>query len=144
MVKMSIITLEQKFAVSKELIWQYLTDLDHIKKWWFSQIRAFEPRLGFVTRFSVHHEGEKYTHLWEVLEVVEQEKLVLDWRYANYPGRAYAQFELQSIPRGTLLIFTSDVIEFFPNKKVFSRASALDGWKTLLQEYLPKYVDKIN
>ena len=141
---MSIIRLEQNISVSKQLIWQYLTSLSHMKNWWFSQIRSFEPKLGFKTRFTVSYEGEKYLHLWEVLEVIPQEKLVLDWRYDNHSGRAYAKFELRSTSQGTQLIFTSDVLAFFPNKKVFSRASMRQGWKKLLQEQLPKYVEKIN
>jgi len=141
---MSTITFEQKFSVPRDMVWQCLTQLPHIKKWWFSQIRVFESHEGFQTRFTVNYEGDKYVHLWEVLESIPQEKLVIDWRYANHPGKAYAQFELQSIPSGTLLTFTSDVLEFFPNHKVFSRVSMLNGWKTLLQERLPEYVQKNN
>lgn len=139
---MSAITLTQKFSVSTELIWQYLTSLPHMKKWWFSQIRAFEPQIGFQTRFTVNHKGEKYIHLWEVLEVVPQEKLVLDWRYANHPGKAYAQFDLQNTPEGSLLSFTSDIVEFFPNHKAFSRTSIQAGWQTLLTERLVDYTQK--
>jgi hypothetical protein len=81
-------------------------------------------------------------HLWEVLENVQYEKLKLDWQYANYPGKAYALFELEKISNGTLLTLTSDVLEFFPNRQAFSRNSVLRGWTTLLQKKLPNYINE--
>lgn len=144
MSKISVINIQQQFEISSEMLWEYLTVSTHMKKWWFSQIRNFEPIAGFQTRFTVTYKNEKYVHLWEVLDVVQQKKLKLDWQYANYPGKAYALFELENNPHGTLLTLTSDVLEFFPNHEAFSRSSVLRGWTTLLQKRLPNYIKENN
>ena len=142
MSRISVINIHQEFEISSEMLWEFLTVPTHMKKWWFSQIRNFEPIEGFQTRFTVTHKDEKYVHLWEVLENVQYEKLKLDWQYANYPGKAYALFELEKISNGTLLTLTSDVLEFFTNRQAFSRNSVLRGWTTLLQKKLPNYINE--
>lgn len=142
MSRISVINIHQEFEISSEMLWEFLPVPTHMKKWWFSKIRNFEPIEGFQTRFTVTHKDEKYVHLWEVLEIVEYEKLKLDWQYANYPGKAYALFELEKNSNGTLLTLTSDVLEFFPNHEAFSRNSVLTGWRTLLQKKLPNYINE--
>jgi|ETNmetMinimDraft_22_1059887.scaffolds.fasta_scaffold01116_6 uncharacterized protein YndB with AHSA1/START domain len=138
----SVIKIYQQLEVSSDILWEYLTEPTHMKKWWFSKIRNFEPIEGFQTRFTVTHKDEKYVHLWEVLEIVQCKKLKLDWQYANYPGKAYALFELEKNSIGTLLTFTSDVLEFFPNQPSFSRNNVLKGWETLIKKKLPNYINE--
>ena len=80
------IIVQQEFEVSPQLLWKYLTQLEHMQKWFFAALTSFEPTRGFKTFFTFIYNNKNFTHLWEVRDVLAQEKLCLGWQYKEYPG----------------------------------------------------------
>jgi uncharacterized protein YndB with AHSA1/START domain len=54
------VIIERSFNAPVETIWKALTDLDHMKQWYFAVLDSFKPEVGFETQFNVRH-GEKTT-----------------------------------------------------------------------------------
>jgi len=145
------IVVTQSFAVARSLVWQAITNVPEMQKWFFEEISDFEPTVGFETEFSIPHEGKTYTHVWKVLEATPEETLVCDWTYKGVVGRGRVTWELSDEKdKGdgddqTLLTLTSQAIESFPqDDPAFHRESALEGWKFLIHELLPEHLEAGN
>ena len=52
----------------------------------FENIPEFETHVGFKTQFLIENEGRKFTHLWEVMEVIPNQKIAYNWTYDEYEG----------------------------------------------------------
>ncbi len=79
--------IERTCAAPPELVWQAISDKNHMKNWYFN-LTAFEARPGFIFEFSAGEEGKEYLHHCEVTEAVPRKKLVYTWRYPGYEGIA--------------------------------------------------------
>jgi uncharacterized protein YndB with AHSA1/START domain len=90
---MSVI-IERTYDAPVEMVWRALTDETQMKQWYFPQIPAFKPVVGFETRVDVPHEGKVYKHLWKVTEAVPDKKIAYSWKYVDYPGESVVSFEL--------------------------------------------------
>lgn len=88
------IKVEQKFTISAAELWSTITELQHMKQWFFPNIDAFEPAVGFHTRFIVENEGRIFPHLWKITEVIPQRKIMFNWQYEGYSGNSYVSFEI--------------------------------------------------
>lgn len=75
--------------------WAALTELTKMTDWFFEDIPAFEPVVGFETEFLVESEGRRFTHKWKILEVDHERSITYQWCYTEYPGMANVQFELK-------------------------------------------------
>ncbi|MFQ5525224.1 MAG: SRPBCC domain-containing protein [Thermoanaerobaculia bacterium] len=99
--------------------------------------------VGFETQFHVHIEGRDYLHLWQVIEVVPQTRIVYEWRYGGYPGDSVVSWELSETPSGSKLRLTHEGHETFPrDDPAFSRKAGEAGWKYFLQESLKGFIDR--
>jgi len=137
------IIVQEQFNVSPQLLWQCLTQLEHMQKWFFKELKSFEAVRGFKTSFAFQYNNKTFTHIWTVREVIIQEKLCLGWEYKEYPGTSEAIFEISSSPKGTILKLTATILSSFPEMEEFSRESMKTGWTDLIQKRLNTYVSSL-
>lgn len=136
------IVIQQDFPISRSILWAYLTEIKHMQQWFFAELDDFEAILGFQTAFTFKYEGKIFTHQWDIRALVPNEKLVLGWQYAEYPGDSTACFELKDTGQGCQLLLTATIIAPFPEIKEFSQDSMKAGWTGLVSERLLEHVVK--
>lgn len=99
-----------------------------MRQWFFDNIPAFEPEVGFEAQFTVTNEGRVFPHRWKVIEATPPEKIAYDWQYDNYAGDAVVTFELSAEGDGTQLKLTYTVLEDFSDDiPEFERESGRAG-----------------
>ncbi len=137
------IVAEQTFDAAIAAVWQAITDPDRMRRWFFDPITDFEPRVGFETEFTVRFEDRDYLHQWKVTEVVQERRLVYDWRYGGFPGRSSVRWELSETPAGTKLRLTHEGHETFPeDDPAFSREQGQAGWDYLVGKSLKAFLER--
>lgn len=138
------IIVTQEFNRSKEEVWRSITDLDQMVKWYFDNIPAFEPTVGFKTDFPVQFEDRTFHHLWEILEVVPNQLIKYSWRYKEYPGDGLVTFKLDALDDNrTLLTLINEGLETFPKDvPEFKPESCRAGWEYFIQGNLREYLKK--
>ena len=136
------IVVEQTFDASLDAVWRAITEIDLMHQWYFENIPAFKPRVGFETRFLVQSGGRDFLHMWKVTDVVPRKKISYDWKFEGYSGESSTAFELFDKGKSTTLRLTVTVHEDFPeNIPEFKRESCIDGWKYFIRERLKKYLE---
>ena len=135
----SIVVL-QEFNVPPPLLWKYLTQLEHMQERFFKELKLFETTRGFKTSLDFLYNNKIFTHLWEVRNVLPQERLCLGWKYKEHPGDSEAIFEISSSPKGSILKLTANILSSFPAMEEFSRESMQTRWTDLIQTRLKVYV----
>jgi len=136
------IIVETEYATTIEKAWLAITSLDQMHKWFFPQIPSFVPVVGFTTEFLIVNEDREFTHLWEIIEVKEEEKIKCRWRYQEYPGIADITFELLPIDDKVKFTLTAEVIKDFPeNVEEFKRESGVGGWNYFINESLKGFLE---
>jgi uncharacterized protein YndB with AHSA1/START domain len=124
-------------------VWMAITDLQEMEKWYFDNIDSFRAEVGSKSRFEVKSGDRIFTHLWEVTEVVPFKKMVVNWKYAEYPGDSLVIFELQEHFGTTTFKLTMKVLQSFPGHiPEFKRESCLAGWQYFIRERLKKFLEK--
>jgi uncharacterized protein YndB with AHSA1/START domain len=137
------VIVEQKFSVPRSTVWKSITNEREMKHWFFSEIPAFKPEIGFETQFSVDSGRMIFRHVWKVMEVVPDEKLKLSWKYGGYPGESVVTFELFDENNHTRLMLTHDGVENFPQDiPEFTKESCQQGWEYFINQRLPEYLGK--
>ncbi|RZS92643.1 SRPBCC family protein [Aquimarina brevivitae] len=136
------VIVEQRFDEQIQNVWLAITSLEHMKQWFFEEIPAFEPVVGFKTAFKIQSEQRVFTHLWEITEVIPLKKITYTWKYQEYPGNSKLTFELfEDTPQTTRLVLTHEVTESFPSEiPEFKRESCVQGWNFFIQEQLKRYL----
>lgn len=138
----SPIKVKATYKAPKKAVWQALTQLDQMQKWYFPQIESFEPRIGFTTQFLVQIDNRKYTHLWEIIAIIPYQKIAYSWKYEECEGEGLVIFELAENDGRTTLNFTNEIIKDFPtDRPEFTRESAQGGWDYFLIERLKPFVE---
>lgn len=138
------IVFEQSFQNSTEEVWSAITELKQMRKWFFDNIKEFEPKIGFKTSFEVQSEERTFTHLWEITEVVPLQKITYRWRYNEYPGDSYVKFELIEKEGYTILRVSTEVIADFPDViPEFKRESGVQGWNYFIGKELKASLEKL-
>ncbi|MEO0582784.1 MAG: SRPBCC domain-containing protein [Bacteroidota bacterium] len=135
------IIVTQSFSVSKEALWLAITERDQMVQWFFENIPAFEPIVGFKTQFVVENEGRIFPHQWKIMEVHAHRRIAYNWKYEGYEGDSIVTFELAPIPAGTQLALTHKVLDSFSaDVPEFSRASCEGGWNYFIKERLHAFI----
>lgn len=138
------IIVEQVFNLTIKEVWDAITEFGQMKQWFFTNIPAFEPIVGFQTEFSVQSEDRTFTHLWKIMEVEANKKIKYSWGYQEYNGEAFVTFELIQMNGQTLLRLTNEGLETFPQEiPEFSRASCIGGWEFFIQGNLKDYLSQM-
>lgn len=141
------IIVKQRFENSINEVWAALTNVNLMKQWFFDNIVSFKPEVGFATEFVVHNEGRNFTHLWEITEVISNQKIVYNWKYKEYPGDSFVTFELFEDEDDVTLTLSTKVVENFPDDiPEFKRESGINGWNYFIKERLKQFLEenKIN
>ena len=139
------IIVVEKFNASNQEVWKAISDVEEMTKWFFPNIAAFEPKVGFETRFVIQNEDRIFPHLWKVTEVVPLKKLAYEWVFEGYEGRGISLFELTETNQKTTLQLTFTVIEPFPDHiPEFKRESGVQGWNYFIKESLKNYLESKN
>lgn len=140
---MKEIIVTQSFNCSRKVIWDAITTHDQMIQWFFENIPSFRPEEGFHTKFVVEHEGRTFTHLWTILEVIPEKKIVYDWRYKEYPGIGQVIFELSDYNGLTQLTLTNHGLETFPKDiEEFKEESCKAGWNYFINQRLREFIEK--
>ena len=138
------IIVEQVLNTSIEVVWNSITEIDLMRKWYFENIPSFKPEVGFETQFNVKSQGRNFIHMWKVTEVVPMKKITYNWKYNGYPGDSFVVFELFKQNNLTKLKLTHNVQESFPQHiPEFTRESCIEGWNFFIRKRLKEYLEKI-
>lgn len=136
------IKVKATYNATKKTVWQALTQLDQMQKWYFEQLQSFQPKVGFKTQFLIALDERKYTHLWKITEVIPNQKIAYSWKYEECEGEGLVIFELVENDGRTTLNFTNEIIKDFPDDRPeFTRESAQGGWDYFLIERLKPFVE---
>ncbi|NKI27324.1 SRPBCC domain-containing protein [Arenibacter sp. 6A1] len=139
------VIVEEVYHASIDKVWQAITALDKMSLWFFENIPAFTPEVGFKTQFEVVSDQKVFLHLWEILEVVPMKKLVCNWQYGGYPGDSVVSFELFQQQDKTKLKLTHYGIESFPSAiPQFTRESGIAGWEYFIKGRLKEFLETTN
>lgn len=137
------IIVEQTFNASIKTVWEAITEVAQMRKWFFENIKSFKPEVGFKTQFNVQSEGRNFKHLWTLTEVEPLKKIVYNWKYEEYPGNSFVHFELFEQNKKTKLRVTSIVTESFPKDiPEFKSESCKKGWNYFIKNNLKKFIEK--
>ena len=137
------IIVEQTFSTSVDTVWNAITRIEQMRKWYFESIPSFKPEIGFETHFNVKSRERNFLHKWKVTEVVPLKMLAYNWKYEEYPGDSLVKFELFEQNKMTKLRLTHQVLEDFPDDiPEFKRESGFEGWTFFISKSLKEYLEK--
>ena len=140
----SSLIIKEQFNSLPDKVWKAITDIYEIHKWYFPEIPAFKPQVGFETKFNISFDNKNYMHIWKVTDVQTGKRIAYDWQYEGYPGHSNVCWEI--IPRGeeTELILTHTGLESFPQDNPdFAIESFSKGWTEIIKEGLKKYLSNL-
>lgn len=136
------IIIEQLFNTDIATIWEAITEVEQMRKWFFGNIPAFEPKTGYSTQFYVQNDGRTFPHQWKILEVTPYKKISYDWRYEGYSGVSLVTFELEDFENKVRLILSNTVVEDFDSSiPEFTTGSCVAGWNYFINQQLKKYIE---
>jgi uncharacterized protein YndB with AHSA1/START domain len=137
------VVVEQTFQVSREKLWNAITQKSQMTQWFFDNIEEFEPKTGFETRFVVENEGRVFPHLWKITDVVPFESITYNWRYEGYTGNSFVTFKITGQDKVSHLTLTHIITENFPDDiPEFRRESCISGWDWFIRQGLKNYLEK--
>lgn len=138
-----VVTVERTYDAPVETVWRALTDFEQMKQWYFKELTAFQPEVGFETRVDVQHEGKVYIHYWKVTEAVPNRKIAYRWRYPDVPGDSLVSFELFPEGKKTRLVLTHTGLASFEGEKHpdYAIKNFVGGW-THFAQALGEFVAK--
>ena len=138
------IIVEQIFNTSINKVWDAITELGQMQQWFFENIEAFEPEVGFETQFEVKVEDRVFLHLWKLTDVLPVKRITYNWKYEGYPGDSFVTFELIEQNNDTKLVLTHKVVESFPSDvPEFSRENCSGGWNYFIGKNLKEYLEQL-
>ncbi len=137
------IIIEQLLNAPVGKVWEAITELRHMKSWYMNALTDFRAEAGFETRFTVHHEGKEFIHLWKVTEVIPRKRISYEWKYAGYPGNSLVIFELSALDRRTKVKLTHTGLEsFLPDRHPeLGRGNFLAGWTALIGTSIGQFLE---
>jgi uncharacterized protein YndB with AHSA1/START domain len=137
------VVIERTYDAPVAMLWRALTNETQMKQWYFPQMPAFQPVVGFETKVDVEHEGHVYEHLWKVTEAVPNKKIAYSWRYVGHPGESLVSFEL--FPEGNktrLKLSHTGIASFDPHTNpMYASKNFFGGWTHFAGE-LEKFLAK--
>lgn len=137
------LVVEHIYKASPDRVWEAITDIGQMRKWYFPDLDGFRPEIGFKFTFSGNSDCGEYIHDCVVTEVEQGSKLTYSWSYRNYPGMSYVTWDLYPHEGGTLLVLTHKGLETFPQDlRDFTRESFTGGWTYFVNEALPEFLEE--
>jgi uncharacterized protein YndB with AHSA1/START domain len=139
--KQEPLVVERVYDASPQRIWDALTKLEKIKKWYF-QMDNFKPEIGFEFRFEGDKDGVIFHHLCKITALVPGKKIAYSWRYEGYPGNSEVTIELFPERSKTRLRLTHTGLESFQPGLDFARENFENGWAHILGNSLKEFLEK--
>jgi len=137
------VVVEQTFNNSIADVWKAITEIDLMRQWYFKNIPAFMPIVGFKTEFNVVSEGRNFLHKWKITEVIPENIIKYTWLFEEYEGKGLVEFKLSTENEKTILRLTNYVLEDFSDDvPEFTRESCLGGWTYFINEKLKDFMEK--
>ena len=138
------VLVEEIFQTDINLVWKSITDKDEMIKWFFQNIPAFKPEVGFETTFKVESGERIFPHVWKIKEVKINELISYYWSYTNYAGLAVVNFKLEQINKEVKLSVLVEVLEDFDDSiPEFKRESCVGGWEYFINGQLKNYINSL-
>ncbi|EDP97910.1 SRPBCC domain-containing protein [Kordia algicida OT-1] len=138
------VIVSQNFTQSVETVWNAITEVSQMRQWFFDTIPDFKAEVGFQTQFNVKAPSRDFMHLWEITEVIPQQKIVFNWKYENYVGDSFVTFQLLPQNGETQLTLTTKVIEDFSDEiPEFKRESCVAGWNYFIKQQLFEFLNNL-
>ncbi len=136
------IIVEQTFQKSSAVVWAAITEVEQMRQWFFDTIPAFEPVVGFQTRFNVNTGERDFLHIWTITSAETEKHITYNWEYDVYPGAAVVTFTLKALDAdSTKLTIVAEVLETFPQDiPEFKRESGVAGWQYFIQQSLARFL----
>ena len=69
------VVVERILNASVSLVWDALTNIDHMRIWYFPMMSGFKPEVGFEFHFLAGDETKSWLHLCRVTEVIPQKRI---------------------------------------------------------------------
>jgi uncharacterized protein YndB with AHSA1/START domain len=136
------IVVEQTFISPIELVWNALVDVEEMHKWYFDNIPAFQPVVGFETQFNIQSEERTFLHIWKVTKAEPCKLIEYTWQFKGYKGKSSSKFELSEHGEVTKIKLIIDTLEDFPEDiPEFKRESCIAGWDYLIHNRLMEYLE---
>ncbi len=132
--------VERAFDAPLATVWQALTDVDHMRRWYFD-LKDFKPQVGFEFAFVVEHQGNVYDHRCRVTEVIPQKKISYTWRYHGQEGDSLVTLELFPDGAKTKVKLTHTGLETFPQTPAYARQNFERGWTSIVGDSLKDFVE---
>ncbi len=124
-------------------VWEALTNVTQMRKWYFENIPDFKPKEGFETEFKVRSGERIFTHIWKIIEVIPFKKISYTWKFEEYPGEGLSIFELTDKNNTSHLKLESHVLKPYPKDiPEFKRESGEAGWDYLINKNLVEFLLK--
>jgi uncharacterized protein YndB with AHSA1/START domain len=143
MTKSDPVIITQDFNNSIIEVWGAITQLEQMTQWFFEEIPAFRPEVGFFTQFNIKTPEREFLHLWRIIEVIPFRKIVYDWRYKDYSGESTVSFELFEQANQTHLKLSTEGLETYSqNIPEFTRESCTNGWIYFINNRLKNYLEQ--
>lgn len=137
-----VVSIERMLDAPVNKVWSALTDIDKIRKWFFS-LDAFKPQVGFEFRFDGEKDGFTYRHICTITGAVENKKLSYSWRYEGYEGSSLVTILLSPEGHKTRLTLTHTGLDSFPvtDGGDFDRSHFFKGWTHIIGASLKNVVE---
>jgi uncharacterized protein YndB with AHSA1/START domain len=136
------IIIEETFNVPVETVWNAITQVEQMCRWFFENIPSFKPEVGFEIQFNVKSQDRNFLHKWKITEMEPLKKISYNWEYENYRGNSFVVFELFEENNSTMLRLTHQVTESFPqNIPEFKRESGIEGWNYFIKNTLKAFLE---
>ncbi|RLJ64507.1 uncharacterized protein YndB with AHSA1/START domain [Lacinutrix venerupis] len=136
------IIIEHFYNVSKEKLWEAITNPKEMQEWYFNNIPDFKTEIGFTTQFNIKSHTRDFNHIWTVTNVVLQNKITYTWVFEGITGKSSTCFEISGNQNQSILKLTATVLEPFPsNIPEFERESGIDGWNYFIKKQLDSYLN---
>ena len=120
------LTIRRTFDAPLARVWQAFTEPEEVEQWlgpgsMTGEVHALELEAGGTYSVSLSGERNRYDVQGEIIEVVENERLLHTWE----PGRV--SIELRDVEEGCEVVFTH---EGLPNADIVEDHAA--GWESAL------------
>ena len=138
------IIVEETYARSINEVWAAITELDHMHQWFFDNIPAFEPRVGFQVTFDVVAPSRVFPHVWKIVEAIPNQKITYDWSSGDaFEGAGLVTFVLFPEGDSTRIQLTNKIIIDYPTDiPEFTTESCRGGWNYFIKDRLKNYLEK--
>ncbi len=143
---MDKVIVKEVIPKSSDVLWNLITELNHMKQWFFENLPEFEAKIGFKVEFNVVSGERSFLHAWEIIEVDVKKLIKYNWRYPEYfDGDSFVTFCLNKLDKDkTEVVIISEGINNYPkNIPEFTYESCRGGWEYFINR-LKEYSDEIN